>query len=150
MNRKSALAKIHIGKKALGWDGDTYRLVLHSRYGVDSAAKLKDADLADLCDHFKSQGVKYTRPKKQPARDRRDFYDIPKGTPHEKQKRYICALWAKLGYDMDKLDTRVKKQFKVEKLAWLHNQADLQTLTKDLWNRCKDKGLNPEPYPESD
>jgi phage gp16-like protein len=146
MNRKAALAKIHIGKKALGWDEDTYRLVLHRRYGVESAGKLKDGDLADLCEHFKSQGVVYKRPKKQPARDRKHFYRIPSKTPHASQKRYICALWAKLGYDMDKLDTRVKKQFNVAKLVWLHNQADLQTLAKDLWNRCKNKGLNPEPY----
>jgi phage gp16-like protein len=145
MNRKAALAKVHIGKKALGWDEDTYRLVLHSRYGVESAARLNDGDLADLCDHFKRQGVKYTRPKKQPARDRPRFYRIPANTPHVKQKRYICALWAKLGYDMDKLDTRVKKQFGVAKLTWLHNQDDLQTLAKDLFTRCKNRGLDPEP-----
>jgi phage gp16-like protein len=145
MNRKSALAKIHIGKKTLGWDEDTYRLVLQSRYGVASAAKLKDGDLADLCDHFQRQGVKFSRPKKQPARDRRHFYRIPNSTPYADQKRYICALWAKLGYDMDKLDARVKKQFSVEKLAWLHNQDDLQTLAKDLYTRCKKRELDPEP-----
>jgi hypothetical protein len=146
MNRKSALAKIHIGKKALGWDEDTYRLVLHSRYGVESAGKLKDSDLADLCEHFRSQGVAYKRPKRQPRRDRRHFYRIPDKTPYCDQKRYICALWAKLGYDLDKLDTRVRKQFDVAKLVWLHDQTALQTLAKDLYTRCKRRGLDPEPW----
>lgn len=146
MDRKSALAKIHIGKKAMGWDEDAYRLVLKGRYGVESAAALQDRDLADMCEYLRGQGVAYKRPQKPPRRDRRRFYRIPDKTPYADQKRYICALWAKLGYDLDKLDTRVKKQFDVAKLVWLHDQNALQTLAKDLYTRCRKRGLDPTPW----
>lgn len=143
MSRNSMLAKIHIGKKRLGWDDDTYRQVLKGRYGRDSAGKLAPGQLADFCEYLKTQGVEF-KPK-DPKKDRERFYPIPAGTPFADQKKYIAALWNKLGWDMDKLDTRVKRQFKVDKLVWLHDQASLQTLAKDLYTRCKRADLDPDP-----
>ncbi len=141
-NRKNLLAKIHIGKTAMGWDEDTYRQILQSRYGAASAAALSDADLADMCEYLRSQGVKFRRPRKS----HRSYYRIPDGTPYARQKRYICALWAKLGYPLATLDIRVKRQFGVAKLVWLHDEDDLQTLTKDLYTRCQRRGLDPRPW----
>ena len=144
MSRKAMLAKVHIGKKDLGWDEDTYRQVLEGRFGVQSAADLSSDQLAELCDYLKSQGVSF-RPRYK-KKDRQRFYPIPDKTPYAQQKRYIAALWNKLGYDMDKLDTRVKKQFGLDKLVWLHDQEALQTLTNDLYTRCRKRGLDPEPW----
>ena len=144
MSRKAMLAKVHIGKKDLGWDQDTYCQVLVGRFGVQSAADLSADQLAELCDYLKSQGVNF-RPRDK-KKDRQRFYPIPDKTPYARQKRYIAALWNKLGYDMDKLDTRVKKQFGVDKLIWLHDQDALQTLAKDLYTRCGRRGLDPEPW----
>jgi len=149
MNRKSALAKVHIGKKALGWRDDDYRAVLQGRYGAESAALLADRDLADLCEYMQRQGVKFRRRavgKTRQAPSPRSFYPIPEGTPYERQKRWICALWAKLGYDPAGLDTRVDQQFRVAKLVWLHDQNALQILAKDLYTRCRKRGLDPEPW----
>lgn len=145
MSRRTMLAKVHIGKKDLGWDDDTYRVILQGRYGVDSAARLTGDQLADLCDYLKGQGVEFRRPRDK-KKDRARYYQIPPNTPYARQKRYICALWAKLGYDMDKIDARVKRQFGVEKLIWLHDEAALQTLAKDLYTRCRQRGLDPSPW----
>ena len=146
--RKNLLAKIHIGKKALGWRDDDYRAILQGRYGQNSAGDLSDAQLDDLCRHLQSQGVKFkghkpARPGRQSATD--SYYPIPKDTPYVQQKRYIAGLWNMLGYKMTGLDTRAKKQFRVDKFIWLNDQDNLQTLAKDLWNRCKKRGLDPDP-----
>jgi hypothetical protein len=117
---------------------------LKRSFGAQSAADLTTDQLAELCEYLKSQGVRF-RPKSK-KKDRQRFYTIPDKTPYAQQKRYIAALWNKLGYDMDKLDTRVKKQFKVEKLVWLHDEDKLQTLAKDLYTRCKKRGLDPKPW----
>ena len=138
------LAKVHIGKKAMGWDDDTYRLILQSRYGKSSAAHLTDEELADMCEYLRGQGVRFRPLDKR--KDRQRYYRIPDGTPYAQQKRYICALWAKLGYPLTGLDTRVKRQFGVAKLIWLHDQEHLQTLAKDLYTRCRQRGLDPEPW----
>lgn len=58
--RKSALAKIHLGKKQLGLDDDTYRQMLHNIGGVDSSAKLNDQGLDQVIKHLKSCGAEFT------------------------------------------------------------------------------------------
>ena len=138
MSRKSLLAKIHIGKKALGLTDENYRSALEGRYGVNSAAHLNYTQLTDLVEYFKSQGVKFHASKSK-------FYMVPKNIPYARQKRYIAGLWVMLGYKAPGLDVRAKKQFGVEKFIWINDEADLQTLANDLWNRCKKKGLDPKP-----
>jgi hypothetical protein len=107
MSRNALLAKIHIGKKALGWDDDTYRDVLMSRYGVSSSAHLDFPQMSDLVEYFKSQGVEFKSPKTK-------YYQVPDSVPYARQKRYIAGLWVMLGWNARGLDTRVKKQFGVE------------------------------------
>jgi phage gp16-like protein len=50
------LAKIHIAKKDLGLDDDTYRAMLDNLYDVDSSAKLSPKQLDDLLGHMTSRG----------------------------------------------------------------------------------------------
>ncbi len=79
--------------------------------------------------------------------DKADGYerlDIPNG-PLARQKRYIVILWLLLGYEPKTLDSRVSKQFGVDKFAWLSDPAALATLAKDLWSRCRRAGIDPEP-----
>lgn len=79
--------------------------------------------------------------------DKADGYerlDIPAG-PLARQKRYLITLWVLLGYEPKTLDSRVSKQFGVEKFAWLSDPASLATLAKDLWSRCRRAGIDPEP-----
>lgn len=144
MNRNALLAKVHIGKKAMGWSEDDYRAILQGRYGRQSAAELELRDLEDFCEHLRGQGVRFKPQDK--AKEKQGWTPIPDGVPYAQQKKYIAALWQALGWNLAGLDKRVRKQFGVEKLAWLHDQAALQTLAKDLWNRCKKKGLDPEAW----
>ena len=56
-NRRAMLAKVHIGKKRLGLDDDTYRTLLSDTYGVETAAKLSVKQLDDLLMRFQAMGA---------------------------------------------------------------------------------------------
>ncbi|KIX15026.1 phage protein GemA/Gp16 family protein [Dethiosulfatarculus sandiegensis] len=143
MTRRALLAKVHIGKKSLCWSDDEYRDILRARYGRDSASKLSNAQLFDLCAHFARHGVDYKGKKKS---KKGAYYNIPETTPYYHQKLYILALWNKLGWKISGIDLRCKKQFGVDKLTWLNDQYSLQTLAKDLYSRCQKRGLDPTPH----
>ena len=102
------------------------------------------AELSRVIDHLASKGAVFTSAarkgqyKAKAAQRRSDFYEIPDG-PSAKQMRHIAALWRDLGYPMEKIDTRVKKQFGVEAFRWLTDPAKLQILGKDLAKRLADK-----------
>ena len=142
--RKAQLAKIHIGRKQMGWDDVTYRSILLGRYGVESAARLSDKQLDDMCNYLKEQGVQF-KPS-DPKKEKKRWYKIPDNVPYCRQKRYIAALCRELGWTMSGLDTRCKRQFGVDKFIWLNKQSDLQTLAKDLQNRCNKRGIDPAPW----
>lgn len=54
--RRSMLAKVHIAKKDLALDDDTYRLMLDNLFGVESSAKLSLKQLDELLGHMTSRG----------------------------------------------------------------------------------------------
>ena len=56
MPTHSALAKIHIAKKALGLDDATYRGILWDRYHRESAAELDDRQAAEVIELFHEKG----------------------------------------------------------------------------------------------
>lgn len=60
MSRRDLLAQIHIAKKELGLDDDTYRAVLARVAGRDSAAKLSDGQLTLVIKDLKARGWKPT------------------------------------------------------------------------------------------
>jgi phage gp16-like protein len=82
-NRRPMLAKIHIAKKELGLDDDTYRSVLMRVTGKTSSAKMSFAQMDEVLAEFKALGWKPTR--RKPAAN--------------KYQRKIYALW-KDGYKM--------------------------------------------------
>ena len=142
--RKGMLAKIHIAKKQMpDMDDEIYRAMLEERYGKRSAGKLTMHDLADFVRFLESKGAEFTDSGKRSRITRKTFYEIPDGTAHTKQKRWIAAMWHALDWKMSGLDTRCKSQFRVDKFVWLNDQRALQTLAKDLIGRCKKKGIDP-------
>lgn len=143
-SRRSLLAKVHIAKKQLGMDDETYRQMLQDRFDVESARKLPFRQLLQLVRHMETLGAQFTKPGTRALKPKKDFYEIPAGTAYADQKRWIATMWHALGWKMSGLDVRAKKQFGVEKFVWLNDQAALQTLAKDLMNRCRAKGLDPE------
>lgn len=135
--RNAMLAKIHIAKKQIpGMDDELYRDILEERYGKRSAGKLTMKELAEFVAFL--EGKEVARSKQND-----DFYEIPDNTPHAKQKRWIALMWRALDWKMSGLDVRCKSQFGTEKFLWVSDQGQLQTLAKDLVNRCKKAGIDP-------
>ena len=132
------LAKIHIAKKELQLTDDLYRDILALNFkGVQSAKGLTIQQADQLLEHFRSKGWK---PKKAPAgaprMKRRDgnYIDIKPG-PTAAQQRKVLAMWNALGYGMDKLHKRCKRQFGVERFEWVTEPRDLHVLITDLSKR---------------
>lgn len=140
--RRAQYAKIEIGKKQLGLDEDTYREMLANITGKTSRTACTDKDLDKVIAHLVERGVVFTaknKPVKKKGPTRKStFYEIPDG-PNAKIKRFICAMWNELGYDMTALDTRAKRQAGVDSFLWCNDMAFLQTLSKDLTTRLKKK-----------
>ena len=85
--RRAALAKIHIAKKQLNLDEDTYRAMLQEVAGVDSAADLDQRGLGKVLDRLADRGAKFT------SRGRTS----EKSTPHQPKRRLLWKIYQLLG-----------------------------------------------------
>lgn len=150
MSRIAEIRKIQVGKRLLGLHKDdvVYRAMLERMFGVSSTADLDAKQRYRLIRHMEELGAQFSRKGKtnpqQPKRSTADFYVIPDNVPYVNQKRYILVLWKALGWSMSGVDTRMRRQFGVDSLVWLQDQAQLQTITKDLQNRCRKAGIDPD------
>ena len=93
--RQRDLAKIHIAKKQLGLDDDTYRAMLERVAGVGSAADLDAAGRRKVLTHLRKAGFRatsrrsaYRAPKKPMPRQKGNMVRLASGAQHEK----IAAL----------------------------------------------------------
>lgn len=129
---KADYAKINIGCKQLGIHKHD---LLHDKYGLESSKDLTPAQTVGLIEHLKRKGAVFT------GKGGKDFKRVKPG-PAARQQRYILAMWNALGYDIAKLDTRVKKQFGVERFEWVTEHADLHVLITDLEARCDRAGID--------
>lgn len=150
------LAKIHIAKKELGLSEESYRDILHLHFQVESAAKLTDRQATVLLNQFKDKGWQSKQPTagqdsacprqtKRPSHPstnsgRSSRYIEIKPGPAAAQQRKVLALWNALGYAMDKLHTRVKTQFGVDRFEWLEDGHALHVLITDLQHRLGKSG----------
>lgn len=82
-HRNSLLAKVHIGAKALGLEGEAYGEVLDRITGSSSAKSLDDRQLAAVLDEFRRLGWRAAAPKRPLS---------PKA-----QVRMIYGIWGDLG-----------------------------------------------------
>lgn len=111
--RNASLAKIHIARKDLGLDEDSYRAILLRVAGADSAAKLGAAGHAAVLAEFQRLGWKAS-PK--------EFNGKRSGKPGV---RLIFGLWTELGNLGLVTPTRpalfafVKRQTGVDNPDWL-------------------------------
>lgn len=110
--RTRELAMIHIAKKDLGLDNETYRCMLLTIANVESAGDLDNMGREAVIKHLKASGWK---PKKGNVK-----IDQPKNV-----KLSNVALVSKIGALLTVLnkpwayaDGMAMKMFKVEKLAW--------------------------------
>ena len=109
MASRANLAKIHIARKQLGMDEDTYRAMLQSVGRVQSSKDLDDAGAAKVLAHLQRSGFK---PTKQTSRK-----------PHIGGDRArlvgkIGALLADGGKPWSYAEAMAKRMFSVDKLEW--------------------------------
>jgi Bacteriophage Mu, GemA protein len=134
---RAKLAKIHIAKKELQLTDEIYRDILFVNFGVESAAKLSDAKATEMIEILKKKGWK-PKPASKARGPRRDgnYIEIKPG-PTAAQQRKVLAMWNELGYAMDKLHSRCKRQFNVERIEWLTDPKALHVLITDLDKRIQ-------------
>lgn len=124
MSRAASLAKIHIARKDLGLDEETYRALLREVAGVDSAADLTPTGLARVLDHLRRLGW---RPK--PARRaKRRPHTLDRSAQLRKIEAQLSELRASWGY----ADKIAKRMFGVEKVEWLRGSDQFRAVIAAL------------------
>lgn len=126
MLAKSTLAKIHIAKKQLAMDDDTYRAMLRSVGGAASSRDLTTAGASRVLRHLEQCGFKPVRKPGAAALPQRAL-------AQDAQSTKIRALWLELhslgvvrNASEAALGAYVKRQTGVEALQWLSSaQASL-------------------------
>jgi phage gp16-like protein len=132
MTRNTLLARIHIGKKALGLDDETYRDVLERVTGQRSSAGLNDAKRQKVIDELVRLGWK----------------NALKRRPQSKKRyvRKIFALWGALKRDGIWRDKRTQSLIKfvrdmtgVDDPEWLeyHQASKVIEALKKMQERGK-------------
>lgn len=112
--KRRELAMIHIAKKQLRMDDETYRTMLFTIARVRSAADLDFTGRKRVLEHLKSRGFT-SRPGKTPRPDRpKNMNDADRGPSLKK----IEAMLAEAGRPWAYADGMAKRMFHVEKVAW--------------------------------
>lgn len=103
--RNADLAKIHIARKQLGLDEDTYRAVLWTVARVRSAKDLDDAGRHAVLDHLRARGFKARR--------------SGRSTPPADKAGLVAKIRALLGDRSERYaDGVAKRMFGVSRYEW--------------------------------
>lgn len=116
--RKRDLARIHVAKKKLGLDDDTYRDMLWTIGRVRSAAHLDSAGRRQVIVHLKSRGFK---PSTSKAR-RKNYPGRPHNCDEHPQLRKIEALLTDAKRPWAYADAMAKKMFAKDRLTFCNSQ----------------------------
>lgn len=117
MNRRTAaLSKIHIAKKDLGMDDETYRALLARVAGVRSAKDLNPRQVSAVLAEFQRLGW-------QPVAAKKAGRKAPKPAPDRAALvGKIEAFLAEAGRPWAYADAMAKRMFKVERVEWLDGE----------------------------
>lgn len=111
MQRKSLIAKIHIGKNQLGLDDETYRSLLANATGKTSCTEMSDGELHQVLNVMVQKGFKSSS----------SFWGN-RPSPSEDKKIYlakITVLLIKHNLPKEYADGIAKRSFKVDFIHWL-------------------------------
>ncbi len=125
-----ALAKIHIAKKQLKLDDDTYRQMLWTVCQVRSAKDLDGRGLDAFIKHLKSKGAVFKR-KKRP-------------TPAQSKRKQIAKINAMLiadGKREEYGDGIAKHMFNVERFEWCTSEQLSKIIAAIVYDQKK-RGVN--------
>lgn len=140
----SALAKIHIAKKQLGLDDDTYRAVLLRVVGKESSRDMSAAEHGRLLAEFERLG--FNPASKAPRKGGK----VPAKSLAGPYAKKLQALWIagwNLGLIFDRQDSAllafVSRQTGIERTDWLRDAASAQKAIEALksW-LARDGGVN--------
>lgn len=132
---RGQLAKIHIAKKDLCLDEETYRGML-SGYGVSSSNMLRWMEADELINRLKQAGW---QPKPAKVKRAKIVINVPASRPEHlaniKQLKMLAAMW------VDKSDEKTERSFdkficritKVNHYAWL-KKRDVNKMVKAIEN----------------
>ncbi len=112
-SRKAELAKIHIAKKQLQLDDDTYRAMLWTTARVHSSKELDAAGRRAVLDHLRARGFA-----SRPRRARGKFPGQPHNIQASPQLQKVEALLAHAGRPWSYVDAMAQRMFSVERVAW--------------------------------
>ena len=143
-SRQTELAKIHIGKKQLGMDDDTYRDLLWTVTRVRSASNLDEFGRKKIIDYMKKSGVKFIAKKKK-----------HKGVPNnlnrvaylQKIEAFLADMklpWSyaeKIAYNVTGGKGHHQEQSGIEKLDWIKKAKHFDAIIAALYNEQQKRGL---------
>lgn len=119
--RRAALGKIHLAKKMLGMDDDTYRAMLLTIGGVKSAKDLSNDGLNKVISHLEKSGAKFTNAKKYGRRPS----NMGSKSDRSAQLGKIEALLAEAARPWEYAIALAKRMYQKEALEFC-DQAQLQ------------------------
>lgn len=130
--RNMQLSKIHIAKKDLGIDDETYRALLMRVTGAQSAKALKQSQMDAVLREFERLGWK---PKKNPGRA------TPNASPErDKLVKKIGAFLTDAGRTWAYADGMSLRMYKVERTEWL-NPEQLRGVVAALQYDAQRRGV---------
>jgi len=134
---RSQLAKIHIAKKELQLSDDIYRDIMAVNFsGCDSARDLTEQQATRLLDILRARGWQPKKSSNTGKKRSGNYIKIQPG-PAAARQRKILAMWNELGYAMEKLHTRCRREFNVDRFEWLTDGHALHVLITDLEKRIE-------------
>jgi phage gp16-like protein len=130
--RNQLIAKVHIAKKALALDDDTYRQTLTSITGKSSCSAMNDSELEKVLGHFKGKGWKPAK-----ATSRKYSPRTRKNGGHDQVDK-IRAVWihmyktgvtqsgteAALDAWVKRTTTKLNKGLGIERTDWLRSREN--------------------------
>ncbi len=122
--RMAQLAQIHIAKKDLGLDDETYRAMLWTCARVHSSADLDHAGRAKVLDYLKSRGWKQARTKPEVANIKKPL--IAK----------IAAMLSEMDLTWAYADGIARQMYKRDKVQWC-NPSELRGIVTALVKKQK-------------
>lgn len=128
------LAQIHIAKKQLGMDDDTYRRMLHQVTGLHSCTGMSAQQLRDVLARLKASGFK--------VKAKRQGRATPQPAPDlAALMSKVEALLAEAVRPWAYADSMARHMFKIDRVEWLE-AAQLEKLMVAL---IKDAGRHGRP-----
>jgi phage gp16-like protein len=137
--RNSELAQIHVAKKQLGLDDDTYRAMLWTVARVKSAGDLDFTGRKRVLDHMRARGFKPKRGTFHRKQRNPEWGWVDQAaTDRQPMLRKVIAILRSAGRPREYADAIVQRMFKIERLEFAdpdHLHGLIGELMKDQARR---------------